>query len=1095
MRAFKIFFKILSIILIIIILTIGATIGTIQYLLPSERIKIKILEYAEKYIDHRITIEDIDINIFKGISLNNIQISDSPYTEIPFAHVDNITLKYRLLPLLQKQIIIDKIYLTSPSLSLVQLSDSSWNYESFLKLLPADTLDAANEDTLPSPIFSLACNDIRISNASLHFDTGITGYIRGISIAVTALLDTAGIPSGTFSLVSQQDERPHILAIIPATDTSPEQTIKTDLLLDIQGSIKSIADISLTGRTMLNNLVFNHQKISYGPLNIGAEFKVHTNVEAGSFIVQKLGITFAHKTIATMSASITDFYTAPLGTLAITDGTLPLTYLNSSLTPLLNGIDLQGALSFTGTKIYFSSDTTWSHISGSLIPQLALTHFKGIYAPLPFTCSMANFSIAGLGKGSYSLLSTQGNAQLSTALHATDIKISLPNMQPLNFANFKVDALVHTNTYFMPKQIIASTHIKGPGTATLALRDTITIHQLPYDIGLKGTYELQNLNVTDLPVPLPATGAIDIHGSLACSSYTDMSVTAHLMTDSISILLDSILTLLPNVHLTTSFHGGFSDATFSQLSAKKVTVKIDDIFSLSATATATNFGYDNISAELLDFYFNCDLLHAYIPQSYKAHIPLLNAISLKGKIHASAQLMGMLPPPEEVPDYTNLFTGVIDIILDDITCSIPSYNTGISTLTSALAITLQPNDISLDATLSLYDVWCTNALPGTLQTIFATLKAHTQNLQDITLPKCTATIPDMGLHTALRGTLFNITSLPHAHLHTNVILQSDTMLSPIPEIHYQGESEIALTIQASANLAETLHVNGSASFQSFDLALNSDISIQNITGKLPFQQSLIIAHSQLLPAATSKPIQEGLQYLNFTENRLLFQKTLPQLGHLSINRISYGPYHIGALNIDAQYQDNRLDVRRVSIDDLYQGNLAGALQIDLAAGTLDKLLETISYGMAFQLAEIDADSLVLSIPLLKAIHKDRLGNSDEAKISADISFTGRGLDLSSEPQINGAINFSKIGSRVANDLLFILDPEQKDRSINQTRTLLKLGAHPKHMQFTVRQTFMYTSIYLNMPRSIRWNPLIHIPQPISYARMPIIVTMRNLGVF
>ncbi|RJR17590.1 MAG: AsmA family protein [Nitrospiraceae bacterium] len=120
--------KILIITVAAIALLIIAFAVFIKIYVTPERVKGFIVPTAEKALNRKVQIGDIGISIFKGISLNDFSIKEADQTR-DFVKCKEFVLKFKLLPLLSKQVIIDELKLVSPVVKIERGPDGKYNFE------------------------------------------------------------------------------------------------------------------------------------------------------------------------------------------------------------------------------------------------------------------------------------------------------------------------------------------------------------------------------------------------------------------------------------------------------------------------------------------------------------------------------------------------------------------------------------------------------------------------------------------------------------------------------------------------------------------------------------------------------------------------------------------------------------------------------------------------------------------------------------------------------------------------------------------------------------------------------------------------------
>lgn len=123
----KKFWKIAGILTIVpILLGIGLVV-LVQILVTPAMIKDRLLPEAEKVLQRRIVLGDIEVSLFSGIVLKDLQILEKT-GDGTFVAADRIVLRYQLWPLLSKRVVVDEILLDAPQITLIRQADGNFNF-------------------------------------------------------------------------------------------------------------------------------------------------------------------------------------------------------------------------------------------------------------------------------------------------------------------------------------------------------------------------------------------------------------------------------------------------------------------------------------------------------------------------------------------------------------------------------------------------------------------------------------------------------------------------------------------------------------------------------------------------------------------------------------------------------------------------------------------------------------------------------------------------------------------------------------------------------------------------------------------------------
>jgi uncharacterized protein involved in outer membrane biogenesis len=181
---------------IVALLLIGVA-SFVHLYLTDERIKTLIIPPAEKTLGRKVTIGDISVSIFSGITIHDLAIKEQDKKK-DFVTIGKFILRYDLLPLLQKQIAISQVLIADPHIQIFRNKKGKFNYETLAVLVedkPATqkskkkTTPADKEGGLP---LALTVQEVRVDNAIINV-TDAKGEIPTASVTVnTSVAVTIG---------------------------------------------------------------------------------------------------------------------------------------------------------------------------------------------------------------------------------------------------------------------------------------------------------------------------------------------------------------------------------------------------------------------------------------------------------------------------------------------------------------------------------------------------------------------------------------------------------------------------------------------------------------------------------------------------------------------------------------------------------------------------------------------------------------------------------------------------------------------------------------------------------------------------------------
>jgi AsmA protein len=140
------------------------------YVTP-ERVKEYLIPYAEQTLNRRIHIGEVKISLLKGIDVKDFAIRETD-GKTDFATCSDFVLKFQLLPLLSKKIVIDELKLLSPEVKIARDARGAYNFEDIGKKKEAVTAGKKIQEAKGLPV-SLLINNVEVKGARFSFQDGL----------------------------------------------------------------------------------------------------------------------------------------------------------------------------------------------------------------------------------------------------------------------------------------------------------------------------------------------------------------------------------------------------------------------------------------------------------------------------------------------------------------------------------------------------------------------------------------------------------------------------------------------------------------------------------------------------------------------------------------------------------------------------------------------------------------------------------------------------------------------------------------------------------------------------------------------------------
>jgi uncharacterized protein involved in outer membrane biogenesis len=124
--------KLLKIIAVLFVLAVLAFAGVLWYAnryIQTPEFKAQVLATAKQALGADVKIEELNISVLSGVSLKGIVIGNPTGFTGNLLTADAFTLRYKLLPLLQKRVEITQLTVAKPVVTLSSNDKKEWNYE------------------------------------------------------------------------------------------------------------------------------------------------------------------------------------------------------------------------------------------------------------------------------------------------------------------------------------------------------------------------------------------------------------------------------------------------------------------------------------------------------------------------------------------------------------------------------------------------------------------------------------------------------------------------------------------------------------------------------------------------------------------------------------------------------------------------------------------------------------------------------------------------------------------------------------------------------------------------------------------------------
>lgn len=266
----------------------------IKVLVTPERVKALILPKIEQVLHRQVSLGEVSVGLFSGIELHDLKVTERSGEAL--GGIDQLTLRFQLLPLLARQVVVDEIRLEEPQLTLVRQADGTLN---IADLLSAPAKPASGQTPAPEPAgegggISLLVSRAAVTSGSIFFIdhqvsptsparielSGLDLELRDFSLQGTVPLKLRGLINGaplTLDGQLQLADKAGNLAIdlqgLDVTSLAPYyrdkfpgqlSTARLDLKGNFAGNARAFA---LRGQMSLRDLALRLNALPQAPLD------------------------------------------------------------------------------------------------------------------------------------------------------------------------------------------------------------------------------------------------------------------------------------------------------------------------------------------------------------------------------------------------------------------------------------------------------------------------------------------------------------------------------------------------------------------------------------------------------------------------------------------------------------------------------------------------------------------------------------------------------------------------------------------------------------------------------------------------------------
>lgn len=152
---------------VVVVVIIGLTIFVKSYLTDA-RIRTFVTRTAESSLHRKVSLGAISVSIFSGISVKDFEIKEKD-SNSDFVKAEAFVLKYQLLPLLSRRLVIDQLAIESPSIVIRKNADGSFNFSDITQHKAGTAPENGEKGGTSGLPVSLSVRSLRIDKARIEY--------------------------------------------------------------------------------------------------------------------------------------------------------------------------------------------------------------------------------------------------------------------------------------------------------------------------------------------------------------------------------------------------------------------------------------------------------------------------------------------------------------------------------------------------------------------------------------------------------------------------------------------------------------------------------------------------------------------------------------------------------------------------------------------------------------------------------------------------------------------------------------------------------------------------------------------------------------
>ncbi|MBN2789085.1 MAG: AsmA family protein [Candidatus Delongbacteria bacterium] len=1046
----------------------------LQYFFPSSFVKSQIEKYVMDNYGISLKINELDFSLFSGIEVTDFSIKDNDIPDSLFSF-DSFQLKYDLLPLKDKKLVINKLTVQHPKISIVRDKNGRFNFDGIIEKLKNKQKTVEEPDKIKdvsNSSFVVNLENLDVNNVELLYDDSSP------ESPIKAKLPRYNVKLRNVKFKDLDDMKVD-LSISTAENNSFSIRFKdnsAELKQDLNLNVKVVNEnINVNIIHSLSSINFRNKDISLK--NVGAkkvDMKISYNLKTDSLSIGKLQFSFADMISAELTGNVKNVSTSQIAEIKITranvnfDKILDFIKENKLLEPppvlltdtqlSVKDLTLMNVVSTGNTEIKGTSYFNSSKIIYREKDILAV--INDLNTEVAFELGI-NIKDIKLDKSIIGVKSKIRNISANVQGQKYKINNISAEITPVLTKDLKPQSVLLTANIgeILDGNINLSTNVDLSGLSDFSTGSIIENIVLKLDVSGNGIKPYRIAEQVPKGLSISFVEHMDIKKSNVSNKFNLSTKFIQLKDE------EKLFSPLNNFELKTFFSVDLKNFKNEVIILDTINAKLADFN--ETIISNVNIDLKNSILNIGSFKTDTDLYNTLKLIKLTKEPMIANTSIGKGQVYMDAH--GRF----SYADMTGSGNAEINMLIENLSHDdlmikdFVKINEKIIASENNISLVGDVNisDLDYHGILKSYDIKGDINLKNSI-TYFTN--------GEIRINKAGVDLPDIQTSASLTGKADISTKVPTFNLEAqhNIGLRKEyPAVSQLKDIR----GLISGTTKLSGDTNYVYIINHTEAIKGFNAKVNLDSTgsqyaqINNMNIQFPFNLIMKLPEYDISKAEfiITDTYDDNIDFREYSENRETYARYGLPVSTVTADEIEINhpmlKDKMKNLDVDMYYDDNKLTINRYYFE-LLDGNATGFLKLDLGKGKMDESI--------MKRAVLDFNFMASGMNTYYLSNKE---NSEQAstELNTTMTLNSIGLDFINNPNLNGEINVSKISAGDAKYLLEFLNKSSGDQTAGMLKNMLNLfpGIKVDLFSFKIKNNFLYTLIKLKKPWYLFYFPL------------------------